>query len=55
MINMWKLLLDYLAIFKEWEVNLNTKIKKRVVVEWKKLEKIIKNLKEKKSKKEKVT
>ena len=48
-----KLLSDHWAIHGEWEVNLTRKVEERVVVDWKKLDKIVEDLKEKDSDKEK--
>ena len=45
-IKMLKLLSDYSAIRGEWEVNLNKKEQERVAVDWARLEKIEKYLKE---------
>ena len=47
-----QLLSDHWAIYGEWEVDLTKKVEERVVVDWKKLEKIVNDLKEKDSKEE---
>ena len=44
-----KLLSDHWAIFRDWEVNLTKKVEERVAVDWKKLEKIVEDLKNKDS------
>ena len=44
-----KLLSDYWAKDREWKVNLEKKVEERSAVDWKKLEKVAKNFKEKES------
>lgn len=47
-----KLLSDHWVIYEDWEVDLIRKVDERVVVDWKKLEKIVEDLKEKDSEEE---
>ena len=42
-----KLLLDHWGINEDWEVDMTRKVDKRVVVDWRKLDKIVEDLKEK--------